>query len=40
MKLRVNHGTKNNDFEYFKKLFRFNRVKLSHFFIEKDFLLQ
>ena len=38
MKLKVYHGIKNNDFEYFNKLFLFNHVKLSHF-IEKRFFI-
>ena len=37
MKLKVYHGIKNNDFEYFNKLFLFNHVKLSHFILKKIF---
>ena len=40
MKLKLYHGIKNNDFEYFNKFFLFNRVKLSHFLLKKVFSFQ
>ena len=39
MKLKVNHGIENDDFEFFKKLFHFSRIKL-HIFSDKDILFQ
>ena len=35
MKLRKYYGYENNDFEYFKKLIHFVRLKLSYFFVLK-----
>ena len=31
MKLKEYHGIENNDFDYLKDLFHFNRLKLSYF---------